>query len=619
MPYDFTRSVQDPRDIYPQGYGATQDSTAAVVGTALSGIANIFDMGIKAAAENKLDKRLGDFENEIDPYVQAVGQGRMTSNDAMARTTAKIKTYIDRYPHLADDFRKRAQDIWGVNPSSELLKNAQDKEAVERKRQQDIDNHNLGVANEFGAIPTDEQTGQPDYKVGIEVGREISGYMANLDAAIKEVNLKRAQAELNGKGGETWDEQRKRLNVEISGQAAAITLANIDAHITKIPSIQKQLGNPSDAKGLQHAQQVVDESYYTTYNAVNRMLLQHPDLDTQTRHDILEQVTEAYAGYRGKSLNTISQASNILTQQGNITRTVARETMPQTMAMVDILGQAGASIPARQWGLALTKTGANRRSSMQQEFGSFMDKINSINNGVLPPSDPTNREMDTALANSSKGIVDEAAKNPKTTPDQGLPAVGNHLQFTISKALESDDPDDYMAALGTANNAGTAQVLERLKAQNPDQYEAAVNQILQLNMNAIERLSNEAGRSVEAAGKPVADYEGLLALGIPAGAPTANLSLQYNATTGVVEPVGIRTGVKVPERLYRLQQALNSSLRTLVRYKEQGLPDDLTGLSDQELKLFFMQSHGIQIKGKTPEQAEEDAKAAKKVKIKVKE
>ncbi len=609
MPYDFTRSVQDPRDIYPQGYGATQDSTAAAVGTAMSGLANIFDMGIKAAAENKLDKRLGEFESEINPYVQAVGQGRMESNDAMARTTAKIKTYIDRYPHLADDLRKRAQDIWGVNPSGELLKHAQDKEAMERKRKQDVDNGHLTVAAQFGAIPTDEVTGQPDYASGIEVGRELSGYMANLEAAMKEVNLKKGLKELNadGKGASLVDQQKLRA-MEALRYARPLIQSSINAKIRSMPGLLNTLENPKDADSLAVGQRMVEQAYTTDRTAITTWINDQEDMDPQTVKEVYETLDLMYSDYRGKTPATIANAGKILDMQAYGVRADAWKYMKPLMAADALIGDGPTAMAVRAVLLAPTEGGAKRLVDQSKMVEDFFGRYERVLRGNPPPTDTGDPGADIALANGNRAGYQEAIKNPEGISKERLPGTVNSLNFTMDKAIESNDPSDFMAATADANNAASARVLERLKTVDPDLHEKTVDKIVSLNGLALQSYALQAQKTETATSGTLLDKisSGLLQgdTGTSQDTPAqtkATMGLAYDARTGAMQVVGVKTGVKVPENLQRLQGSINSSLRALIRYKDQ-TPDHTRDMSDQEFKMKLIEGLGFQIIGKTAEQ-----------------
>ncbi len=602
MPYDFTRSVQDPRDLYPQGYGATQDSTAAAIGTALSGAATIFDMGIKAMKEHKTNEGLAAFENEIAPYVQAVGQGRMDSNDAMTRTTAKIKTYIDRYPQLADDLRKRAQSIWGVDPGQQLVQHAQDAEIVKRKRQQDVDNYNLGVANQFGAIPLDEKTGQPDYQAGIEVGRELAQYTANIKAATEEANLEIARRKLNGEGEDSLEDRRKKFEVRVGTDTRKIIQTNIDTDINNVPTLLKSLENPKDADSLATGQRLVESSYNRTRESIVKILNETPGMDSVTYNNLIGMVDSAYQSYRNRTPNTIKAAGEIIQQRGNNARDRAYDHMPQVMDVVDLFGQAGAGVLVNQFWTNNSQKSADNLTQAQRDFDSYMSSASRVHNGTPPPTDPGNLKATTDLTRGIQSEVNEIVKNPDSIPDKGLPALGNSVSFLADKALESNDPDDYNAAVTTLNSAGTARALERLKTTNPDLYESTNQKIIQVNTQSILANARRARDAAVGSSAHLGDAEqGFM---FWPGADTRSTAvIQYNAMTGAVEVSGMKPGATPNKDQIKTITSLNSSLRTLVRLKDHG-NDQVKDMSDQDLKLALMTMSGIKIKGKTPEQQE---------------
>lgn len=612
MAYDFTRSVQDPRDIYPQGYGATQDSTAAAVGTALSGLANIFDMGIKYAAEQKTDQRLADFENEIAPYQQAVAQGRMESNDAFARTTAKIKSYIDRYPTLADDLRKRAQDIWGVNPAQEVSRLAIDTEAQKRKRQQDADNASLQVANEFGAIPLDEKTGAPDLEAGVLVGREISAHLSNIQAASAEADLELKRRRLAGEGDESLSDTLKRREIVLGDAIGPLINDAIAHHVRNVPALIGTLENPKDADSLAAGQRMVEASYNNTREQVSRILNETPGLDYTTRSNLLKMVDDAYESYRGRTPNTIANAEKIINFQTSTVRGAARRAMPDVMAAIDIFGQGIAQEAGRSLFLAPTAGGAAYRVDRDQRVAKFWEGLVNIANGTPSPTDPNDRQSAIDQANGARAAVDKASRNPEAVNDKSLPAVGNTLSFVIDKALESQDPDDYLAAMESSNNAGMARNLERLKTQNPELYENTVQKIIILNSNGILSLGARAQETAVSGSILDQIGRGLNATESGGEPPSARersaVGLVYNAELGLVEIAAEKAGVKSPPTLVRLRDAMNRSLTTILRYKDH-MPDNTKDASDQEIKFALMTGAGIQIKGKTPETLEDEKKS----------
>ncbi len=605
MPYDFTRSVQDPRDIYPQGYGAKTDSTSAAIGTALSGLANIFDMGIKAAAENKLDKRLNDFDNEINPYVQAVGQGRMKTDDAFARTTAKLKTYIDRHPHLADEYRKRAQDIWGVNPSAELTRLAGEKEAVDRKRKQDVDNYNLNKANEYGAIPLDEETGQPDYESGIAVGRELAQYESNVSAASAEADLELKRRRLNGEGDPlSLEDQRKVRELSVSRAVRPLIATNIKSHIDNIPALLKTLENPKDADSVAVGQRLVEQSYTTTRESVIRILNEQTDMDSTTYNNILGMVDSAYASYRGRTPSMIKAANDIVGLRGDIARDRAAHVIPDVMDMIAIGGQAAVSAAFGQFDMGLSQEAADYRSDKQGRILQFSKGFRRVQEGNIPPPDPGDPQSESDLANGVKASADQSSKNPDAIPETGLPAFGNSIRFIADRALDSNDPNDYIAATTSTNSAGTARALERLKGKAPDVYNDAVQKILELNIQWIGQLGRQGNDTQEVTEEePTLDSEGMYS---PLGRGASTVSIRYNAEKGVIEPVGLKTGMTLPRNMKKVIDSFNSSLRTVIRYKDQTL-DSTKDMSDQELKLNLVKMSGIKITGKTPESKDENA------------
>lgn len=613
MAYDFTRSVSDPRDLYPSGARANPNTTAGAIGAGLSGLADVFEVGLKYVEKNRTNKALGELENALDPYVQAVGQGRMKTDEAFARTSAILKSHIDKYPSLADDFRQRAQNIWGVNPSEGLVKSAMDKENIEKKRQQDVDNYNLTVANQFGAIPLQEGTTEPDYEAGILVGRELSGYMANVEAASKEADLEIKRRRLNGEADPlSLTDQQKVREIKVSEAIRPIIQTNINTHIRNVPSLLKQLENPADAQSLAVGQRMVQQSYTTTREAIIRILNNEKDMDSTTYNNILGMVDSAYASYRNRTPDTISSAKGIVEYRGASAQNRAYDYIPDVMDQISIGGQAAATSIWNSIILAPTKQGADVRSDQQRRMYDYLQGVKRVQGGSPPPSDPGNPQATADLANGVKASVDAKARDPDNIPEQGLSAFGNELSFVMDKALETNDPDDYIAATTSVNSAGTARALERVKQADPEVYENTVQKIIETNIKSILALGRQSAETRTAVGGSILDqivnsapYSEGPGLTTPPSLPTATMGVVYNAETGLIEIEGQKAGVKVPTTISRLQSSINSSLKTIVKYKEH-TPDNTSGMTDQELKLNVVQMSGIKVKGKTPEQQQED-------------
>lgn len=227
MANEFTARLPEPAQV--TGSTATRDSTSAAIGTALGGIAQILDVGLKYSAEERQQRVLGSVEAQLnrevtaftqpsaeevaadsDPEVQNVSnrldrlrsanqQGRMSRQEFLARSNQIVSAAVASSPRFAEAIRERAANVLGVVPSSAAVALEMNEQEEERVRAKAIQDSFVQKAVDFGFYAT-LPDGTIDYDTMAAHGRHETSRMNDLKELGLILGLQRDRAAIEGAG-----------------------------------------------------------------------------------------------------------------------------------------------------------------------------------------------------------------------------------------------------------------------------------------------------------------------------------------------------------------------------------------------------------------------------------
>lgn len=582
---EYAATLSEPGSGFSQGVGAAPPLSQAIGGT-LSGLADIFAVGLKAHDEDMLKTERVDLTNKLNTYVQANSQGKMTRDAMLARSSADLVSAINRTPRFADDLRKTAQDNLGLNPQAAQVSEADWKHQASQKFQVDL----AGAAVKAGIYVAGEN-GEIDIDKSAEAGQLYNmdqAKQANYDKAMerryKEAETARLEAGTPLTAADKDQIEFKAAHTE----TAPMFNQFINSGISRFQGFKDKIANMPEAEARQALLQGInrDRLNMSTWlggwkNNTNLSSKTYEDLD-KLYNSYYDQFEKWASGPASDFEMNIQTLKSITTNHG----IEFHQAAPTVSAMIDVFGPNAAQDVARE---LVTSRGSNLDAMTTQTgnwLGSYLNasKVGSgtLHIGSIPDQGEQKDTLDRTLA-----AIDNYTNRSNNLDDKEVAAYGNSAASAIRLALETNDPDQMINAQQRLATPQSIEALHRL-ASDPTQAKnaQAVGQgMFSLNRAAIIGNVSKLGDLTTAVGftnsTPVNRDAGLI--------NDAHLSPVYNPSTGKIEVINktVGTSATVPPDIQAKVNQMNLALNNAVKLKEYG-SDNEKAMKDNQLKFFIM-------------------------------
>lgn len=686
------------RDLSGSTVGRT--SIAGAIGGALSGIADIADVALKASSEDRKDKAIEGLSKSLYPEVQdfagqsripdllgeasdpekeaaansptyqaaasdiskpsqAYKQGRISREEFLARTSAIVQRAVNENPRFADEIRKHAQAVLGLNPTSAQVDlQMEDQKAakalIDKGRET---NFTYAVGHGIAYVNPD---GSPDVDKTVRAGRELiaadekrkndlegiedqikKGQLAAQDAAAQMAPVTLENARLEGKVKEAELAKLRSaptLTAEQAEQARGAAHANYTDQVfgehfeswqSNFPSWLEKI-QATGAKGPELDRQVTAALNSSKAIFMSKMNGTYTGLNVGTRQSLQtyaeslwKPYEEALAGGTSVLAARLRQAQVL--KQNNVIG--AHEALPTATFLNDALG-TGAD-PFINLGLS-TNTGLAQRltsevagwsnpASGQPAAKDTARAVGGLANGTNPQAlaqQPNNNGKSAVILGAITSLK-HYENAPNNLGPTELRAWGNLTQGLITEAISNPSPDTAQRASAWAQSPAALRIFDRYAADPNFDAGTVGRGMLQINSDNIKL---NAPLLHEAAGTysvPVTTQNALTSTG---GSTNVRYNAYYNPESGRIEismagtkqgdtsfnlstgSVGTSSPVPdaavskvVPKEFRDRVASMNRSLDAMVHVQEFG-GDNVKALKPEQFKFFVANGFGLQQK-----------------------
>lgn len=542
----FTPDVVNPsRDLSGSRVGGS--STAGAIGGALSGLADILDVGLKASAEDKKDKAIEGLGKALYPEVQdfagqskipdllgestdpekdaatnsptyqaaaadiskpsqAYKQGRISREEFLARTSAIVQRAVNENPRFADEIRKHAQNVLGLNPTSAQVDlQMEDQKAAKVLVDKGRETHySYAVAHGIVYVNPD---GSPDVDKTVRAGRELiaadekrkndveaidyqikKGQLAAQDAAAQmaTVTLENARLEGDLKRAElTKAKAAPTLTAEQAEAARGAAHANYTDQVfgehfkswgENFPSWLEKI-QATGAKGPELDRQVTAALNSSKAIFMSKMNQTYTGLNVSTRQSLQTYAESLWKPYEEALAGGTSVLAARLRQAQVLEKNAvigAHESLPTAMFLHDALGMA--TDPFINLGLSTNTDLAQRLTSEvagwsnpasgQPKARDTAQAVGNLATGANPRAlaqQPNNNGKSAVILGAITSLKHYEAAPNNLGPTE-LRAWGNLTQGLITEAISNPSPDTAQRASAWAQSPAALRIFDRYAA-----------------------------------------------------------------------------------------------------------------------------------------------------------
>lgn len=640
----FTAQLSDPGNI--SGSHATHDSTAGAIGSALGGVADILNVGLKYHAEERKEASLASLEStlfpvaqdfakpqeapkligeprdlvggpiaqdpafqssqdDLDKLRQAQKQGRMSRAEMYARSAVIVQAAIHENPRWADDIRKRAQDVLGFNPSAAMTgQQVEDQKAVEEQNKA-IQTSQVQEAVKAGVLFLGPD-GQPDMSRTAHAGMDIA-------AAQEKIKNHAALLDQQYKEAEIYKSQHPTLpRADMVAQEAQNVMGVLDplydTHISG--AISRLIYNPNgipfaSAGGSKEDQQAaafqaVGQVEAAWNNQVNNMLSKgqvSPEASEKIRKDFKERF-DNWRTLAGTGLSSLEQNAANVKQLENVAKIGMAKAQPIISNLINTVG-----------GMAIQPLIGNALIANSKLSGAVNNELSSLigNKDVRPPTIPDTLLHTSDIASGTQtfaglpndlhrqttaavvsGALDEYSKRPNDLTDVELKAYSNMAKAVADHSVTATDPDELRAAAKRVSTPSALRTFDRYATDPNNNSQALGKSIIDLNLQSIQKNANELTTFDTAGASNFAQAK------IGATNKAFTTEAFYNPSTGRVE-AKTTNGEPIAVGYQSRINDLNQSLSAITHLSEYG-DDRFKTLNEQQLKQAIIRGAGIGLK-----------------------
>src|SRR3990167_6762404 len=589
----FQGQLTEPYPIRPEstGYGT---STAGTIGGALSGLADILDVWLKASAEDKKKKTLEALEGKLvdvstefgnqpgtpaligeardpnveasqaDPYFQradivinrarqAANQGRITREEFLLRAQTAVQEAVTASPRFAQEIRERAQQLLGLNPTAALAALEMNEQAATEATERTIRDTAIATAANAGNVWY-TVNGELDLAHMEQSGRLLQRINADLATQKQQLEIVTAQENIRrlreGTGELTLAEQQNTEERTFLGLANQHFETFAGSALSRIPQLLDQyaeLNNEEASNNLLQEVNTLELSFNTWLNESIRNAQLDSTVTTNVRKYYTEQfnVLRTFAGGGLDNLALSQRQLDTLTNEAKIDLTRAAP----LLARMQMLFGTGAIQPIIDTILAEStrfRTTVVREAEgsafLAPETEDHIRNLEAIMSGEIElTSLRTSEEQRVAIA-SLITQQERLVSRPNDLTDLELRNFGRGSTQLIATALQSTDATELRNAASYVSSPSFLRAFERYKSDpnNAENTAVLATGIFQLNMATVQSNLNiiNSGQSIRVPGLQ----------GTMRGALTdVVLRPVYNPETGLVEiDARVATSGRIP-------------------------------------------------------------------------
>lgn len=677
----FTAEVSQPQAF--QDYRRPSESPAEAIGAGLGGLAQILDVGLKASAESRKDDVLAGVEDSLTSelkafnqpklvgettpqspetaaaqgteaysqvdqkaniYRQAYNQGRMSRQEFLARTANVTQQAIHENPRFADEIRKRAQAVLGINPTEAAVALEFEGQKAEEDAKRQMELASAKVAADAGFSGTLPQL--------VDIGRELGNMKYNTERLTSRLQQRAAEVALA-------DAEHKAKMQPVTDEQAFATLEHTRAETARLlnPTITPTAEDKKQARqaGIQGLVQPLFDQVHN--GAINNLLemQKHPEqfqeLSKLSGPDqqiwIQNQLTKIHSGLMDQVNAKVLSNPNITEEDakdvrakleaqfsavtglftGNIEDAAATARIAKGISdNFDIglsqsapmifqtrnLGPVGAlAIQSSMYADTAVRQELIRQGSglLQQSFGSsrtptpadiHQDVLDAAHGALDFNTDIANPNQKAAVMMALEPVLNGWGKG-KLEPAFADKYANSALQYTKT-GLAQEDPRDLARTSYQMGSISQLQLIDQLSGipEEADKAKALGTSVYALSTKSIT--SNARTLRPETSS--------------PAGGLPVGITAYYNPNTGQVEIskelinntsiIGGKvvhpqtTAGKVSPELQKKVDVINRNLRAVeYLHKDYGSDADKQ-LNDRQLKQFLIEGAGIPLKPGVP-------------------
>jgi hypothetical protein len=527
-----------------------------------------------------------------------------------------VQDAINENPRFANEIRKRAQDVLGVNPSAAAVAlNFQEEQAVAEQKKAAMGD--LAKAALDRGVMYVDKNGEFDINATARAGAQIrfakqeaESYTQGLDNHLKELQVQKAEA--GDPKPLTLEERRDAETRFISGYTDKLYLGMMDSAASRILPMMKQNGNLShpeqEAQLSNNLGQIKTQFFHqvdTWMAETNLQLAQagKPGLSPQARDTIRNTYEAQFKNWEELVKGPFSNLETNLRQMQQLKTRAGIDfdkSTPDLSYIVNTLGpQAAAPIiqsaihegtaannSLQQQGVAAVGRGSAMRANENADPRSIYSGATAVLEGKQKVSQLPEAHKVPVLK-TTIAAVSSFADAPKLD-DKGKAALYNGMREIMNAGLTSSDPEDFKSAAATMQGAKYINAINQLAKTDADKAKELGGMMLDLNYQSV---STDA-RALRPYTQPAVSAYQDAKIGL--APPPVSFTPVYNPDAGRVEiQIKDKQGSDFSTNRGFIQQApkqmvdavtrINKSLDTMVQVKDYG-SDREKGLNPQQLK-----------------------------------
>lgn len=651
--------TQLPDAAHVTGSRAPQTPIAGIIGGALTGLAAIGDVALKASAEDRKDKAIQGLDAKLFPEVQAYGgqtdpsspalvgeqttdpateaaqgspgfqsvasgvgklsqakaQGRISTAEFMTRSSVIVQQAVADNPRFATEIRQHAQELLGLNPTASMVAIQADEQKSLKDQRTAVKTSFITEAAKSGDVYLNED-GSIDLNLTAQAGQKLAQASANLAnvSADVDMQIKRAQLyNLEHPEASRTVSFEERTDAEARGIVGAtrdVFNNKVAAALTRLPGILAQNANLSQPEKEAHAAQELGRlhmSFNTWFN--NQVNQSETPLSPKAVEQARQYWENQFAVIEKLTAGDLSNTKTIGAYLSSLKVKAGldfHQSSPLISNVMDVFGP-GAAGPIVQTAINVSTQG---RTEMNNEILALTNGQATINAGTHMQNASNAAAGKTPIIKlpdylQQKGALDvlraankDYISRPTSLTPQELKAYGNGQKNILAIALDpSRSASDKQNAVADVSSPQALATFKKF-ASNPDN--AGDAQTIAIGNMMLNRQNVEAqvlSLKPEVAGIKMVDFKNLTS---QAG---YNFTPYYNPQTGRVEISSKverdeTTGTDNPApsvTLVKQVQSINQSLNAIEQMKEYGTDQDKS-LNGAQIKQVVALGSGLPLK-----------------------
>lgn len=523
----FTAQLSEPGNAGYVGQGSA--SGTGIVGGALSGLADILNVGLKASQEDRAKKVSGQIESTLAPMAadygkpeQLIGQGnsprsvlgpgytgtmdRMAQavqqnpgrrQEFLARASAEVQKAIAANPRFANEIRERAKDVLGFNPTSEMVavqnKEADEQNAIDKAIK--LDTIQSAVHN--GLVHADAN-GQLDYNATSSAVADFNHSESQLELAHKMLENKIAQETLDKKAPLTDTEQKQIRQGNLLPYYTSIydnVIAGAKSRLDAFIEANKGVGDPVEQSALLAGEMNQLKLGYKTWltaqvhQAMSKGAATTADAEDFNKH--FDTAFKDYADLIGQDGFSAAKNRILMADQLKANDSVwAHKAAPIITASRAVVGDQAIG---NLIGPAINRMDADKNTNWTGDVVSELQNMGAtqhvaaataIADGRLTTHDiPGSKNQKDSLA-IRLPMLDGYTANPNNLQPFELSAFGNLIKDQAKIVTGEADPDSARSGAIHIVNPSALATFDKYAKANPGQAKETGGWMLDASTNA---------------------------------------------------------------------------------------------------------------------------------------